>query len=73
VRRALRRRENEALGEPVWLREINAPQSLAALEGEHQALLAKPRNDIRRRAEEIAAAEPAKVAQQLRAWMQEEA
>ena len=73
MRRALRRRENEALGEPVWLREINAPQTLAALEGEHPALLAKPRNDVRRRAEEIAAAEPAKVAQQLRTWMQEEA
>ena len=30
----LTKREREALGEPVWLREITAPQSLAALEAD---------------------------------------
>ncbi len=76
VRRALKKREGEALGEPVWLREITAPQPLAALEGGMMAptaQLERPRNDIRRRAEEIAAKEPEKVAQQLRAWMAEDA
>jgi flagellar M-ring protein FliF len=75
VTRALRKREREALGEPVWLREITAPQSLAALEADTTALstAAMQRNSVRRRAEELAAKEPQKVAQQLRAWMQEEA
>jgi flagellar M-ring protein FliF len=74
VTRHLRRREGEALGEPVWLREITAPQPLAALEAEAPTALlspARPRTDVRRKAEEIAAKEPAKVAQQLRSWMQE--
>jgi flagellar M-ring protein FliF len=74
VRRGLKKRENEALGEPVWLREINAPQPLSALEANAPtAMLERPRNDIRRRAEEIAAREPEKVAQQLRTWMQQDA
>jgi flagellar M-ring protein FliF len=75
VTRALRKREREALGEPVWLREITAPQPLAALEADTMVLSqsALERNGVRRRAEELAAKEPQKVAQQLRAWMQEEA
>ena len=75
VSRALRRREDEALGEPVWLREITAPQTLAALEADTQVMSAATveRNNVRRRAEELAAKEPQKVAQQLRAWMQDEA
>jgi flagellar M-ring protein FliF len=72
VRRALRRREEETLGEPVWLSEINAPQPLSALEADAPTL-ELPRSDIRRRAEELAAKEPEKVAQQLRAWMAEDA
>ncbi len=76
VTRHLRKREREALGEPMWLSEITAPQSLAALEaGAPTAVLSagKPRNEVRRRAEELAAKEPAKAAQQLRAWMSEPA
>jgi flagellar M-ring protein FliF len=76
VTRHLRKREREALGEPVWLREITAPQPLAALEADTGSVLtpaAVERNNVRRRAEELAAKEPQKVAQQLRAWMQEEA
>jgi flagellar M-ring protein FliF len=75
ITRALRKRESEALGEPVWLREITAPQPLAALEADTVALsqTAIERNNVRRRAEELAAKEPQKVAQQLRAWMAEEA
>jgi flagellar M-ring protein FliF len=70
VTRGLRKREREALGEPMWLREVDAPQSLAALEA--QATLALPvpqRNQSRQRAEQLAAREPEKVAQQLRQWM----
>lgn len=75
VTRHLKKREREALGEPVWLREITAPQSLAALEADTSVLSAtvQQRNSVRRRAEELAAKEPQKVAQQLRAWMQEDA
>jgi flagellar M-ring protein FliF len=76
VSRHLKKREREALGEPVWLREITAPQSLAALEADTTTAMSaqvQQRNNVRRRAEEIAAKEPQKVAQQLRAWMQEEA
>jgi flagellar M-ring protein FliF len=75
VTRALKKREGEALGEPVWLREITAPQSLAALEADTSVMSAtvQQRNSVRRRAEELAAKEPQKVAQQLRAWMQEDA
>ena len=73
--RGLRKREREALGEPVWLREITAPQPLAALEADTMMMSQAQveRSSVRRRAEELAAKEPAKVAQQLRAWMQEEA
>jgi flagellar M-ring protein FliF len=76
VTRHLRRREREALGEPMWLSEITAPQSLAALEAAAPTAVlpaGKPRNEVRRRAEELAAKEPAKAAQQLRAWMSEPA
>jgi flagellar M-ring protein FliF len=75
VTRGLKKREREALAEPMWLHEISAPQSLAALEAGNAGMLppAKPRTDVRRRAEELAAKEPAKTAQQLRAWMQESA
>jgi flagellar M-ring protein FliF len=74
VTRTLRKREGEALGEPVWLREITAPQPLAQLEADTMVMSQSTieRNNIRKRAEEIAAKEPQKVAQQLRAWMQEE-
>jgi flagellar M-ring protein FliF len=74
VTRHLRRRESDALGEPVWLREITAPQPLSALEaGEMPTVVMQRRNDTRKKAEEIAAQEPAKAAQQVRAWMQEDA
>jgi flagellar M-ring protein FliF len=75
VTRHLRRREGDALGEPVWLREITAPQSLSALEagGDMPTAVMSRRSETRKRAEEIATQEPSKAAQQVRAWMQEEA
>jgi len=69
VTRALRKREREALAEPVWLKEITAPQSLAALEA--PAGDAAPRHGVKQRAEQLASREPDKVAAQLRNWMQE--
>jgi flagellar M-ring protein FliF len=74
VTRAIRKREREALGEPVWLREITAPQPLAALEAAEAPtqVVAKRTNDVRRKAEQLAQQQPEKVAQQVRSWMQEE-
>jgi flagellar M-ring protein FliF len=69
MRRGLRKREREALAEPVWLKEITAPQSLAALEA--PAGEVSPRHGVKQRAEQLAAREPDKVAAQLRNWMQE--
>jgi flagellar M-ring protein FliF len=75
--RSIRRREREALGEPVWLREITAPQPLAALEAESPnaqlEMAVAERANLRKRAEQLATNEPQKAAQQLRSWMQEEA
>jgi flagellar M-ring protein FliF len=72
VRRGLRKREAEALGEPMWLREVTGPQSLSALEAT-QALPALPgANPARRRAEQLATGQPDKVAAQMRQWMQED-
>src|SRR4051794_33205373 len=84
VPRHLRRREAETLmGEPVWLREIAAPTTIAELEagggyrlgaGETAASGRVPReaNPIRGELEGMIDSEPERVAQQVRAWMNEE-
>jgi flagellar M-ring protein FliF len=83
VTRHLRRREDQALlGEPVWLREIEAPTSLAELErgmdpyGEETRALPRARrpeaNPVRAELEELVDREPERVAHQVRAWMNEE-
>ncbi len=70
--RHLRKKQDEVLAEPMWLKELNAPTSLAELEvhrnndwddGEHAGL---PNS-----AEEVAAMDSDRVASQLRAWMKE--
>jgi flagellar M-ring protein FliF len=81
VTRHLRRREDQALlGEPVWLREIEAPTSLAELERGMDAYddaIALPRarrpqpNPVRAELEELVDREPDRVAHQVRAWMNE--
>jgi flagellar M-ring protein FliF len=83
VTRHLRRREDQALlGEPVWLREIESPTSLAELErGGHDPYgddtMALPRarrpevNPVRAELEELVDREPQRVASQVRAWMNE--
>lgn len=83
VGRLLRRREREALaGEPTWLRELDAPRSLAAVGrgGEIGALdeptqvipLQAPVNMARRQVEDLVDRDATRVAHQVRAWMSEE-
>ena len=69
VTRHLRRHEGDQL-EPVWLREIETPTSLAELEGDRTtALLETPPNPVRDQVEEIVEQHPERVAQQVRAWL----
>jgi flagellar M-ring protein FliF len=85
VTRHLRRREAETLmGEPVWLREIEAPTTIAELEagggyrlgpGELEGSGTRARrepNPVRGELEQLVDTEPERVAQQVRAWMNEE-
>ena len=82
VTRHLRRREDEKLlGQPVWLREIESPTSLAELErglDGYDDTIALPRarrpemNPVRAELEELVDREPERVAHQVRAWMNEE-
>jgi flagellar M-ring protein FliF len=83
VTRHLRKREAETLmGEPVWLREIEAPTTVAELEagGGHRlgpgahvsGRTPRETNPIRGELEELIDSEPERVAQQVRAWMNEE-
>jgi flagellar M-ring protein FliF len=82
VTRHLRRREDQALiGQPVWLREIEAPTSLAELERgmdayDETAALPRARrqevNPVRLELEQLVDQEPERVAHQVRAWMNEE-
>ena len=69
VTRHLRRNENDQL-EPVWLREIETPTSLAELEADAgPTLLEAPVNPVREQVEEIVEQHPERVAQQVRAWL----
>jgi flagellar M-ring protein FliF len=72
--RQLRRREGEMLmREPQWLREIEAPTTLAQLESPNatSALPARAENAARLQVEELADREPERVAQQIRTWMRD--
>jgi flagellar M-ring protein FliF len=69
VTRHLRRHESDQL-EPVWLREIETPTTLADLEGERtSALIEPPVDPVREQVEEIVEQHPERVAQQVRAWL----
>ncbi len=80
VTRQLRKRENEALGaEPTWLNEIETPRPLAELEAIPQPVaptqvmpLRSPENPARLQVEELVERDPERVAQHVRAWMQED-
>jgi len=82
--RMIRRRERESFaGEPTWLRELEAPRTLASLERhapvpvgppeETQVQALRPAvNVARRQVEDLVQRDPERVAQQVRAWMAED-
>ncbi|MHB1569426.1 MAG: flagellar basal-body MS-ring/collar protein FliF [Solirubrobacteraceae bacterium] len=83
--RAVRKRERESIaGQPTWLRELEAPRTLASLERRQQPLgVAPPEetqvqalrpavNVARRQVEDLVQRDPERVAQQVRAWMAED-
>ncbi len=77
--RLLRKRERESfLGEPTWLRELEAPRSLSSLDSARPpepaevTALRSPVNIAKRQVEELVQRDPERVAQQVRAWMAEE-
>lgn len=77
ITRHLRRREDQALtGEPVWLREIHAPTTLAELETaptrRGPALAVSQGRPVRGQLDSILEREPERVAAQVRAWMNED-
>jgi flagellar M-ring protein FliF len=71
--RQLRRRERETLvREPNWLREIEAPTTLAELERPRESALPERREDPSRlQIAELAEREPERIAQQIRSWMRD--
>ncbi len=73
--RQLKKRERESLGEPTWLRSIEAPTTLADLEAGRTTVMAGGMpgpSATRVNAENIAERDPERVAQQIRTWMQED-
>lgn len=86
VGRAVRKREREALvAEPTWLRELEAPRTLASLQGPRVEMaqlphepptqvipLQAPVNVARRQVEDLVERDADRVAQQVRAWMAED-
>ena len=72
VTRALRRREQEALPMPTWLTEIEGPRPLAELE-RHVAAPVAQTDPRRQTVEALVHEQPERVAQQLRAWISEDA
>src|SRR3954470_14670193 len=81
VTRHLRKREEQTLlGQPVWLREIETPTSLAELErgmdayDDTMALTRRPHetHPVRAELEQLVDDQPERVAHQVRAWMNEE-
>ena len=74
--RGLRKREKEALPEPAWLREIDEPVRLAELEAtattrELPTLPPRQKDEGLHRLDQLMDREPARVAAQVRQWMNE--
>jgi flagellar M-ring protein FliF len=69
--RHLRKKQDEVLAEPIWLKELNAPTSLAELEVHRRDEDWDEDPTLVNNADEVAAMDSDKVAQQLRAWMKE--
>jgi flagellar M-ring protein FliF len=73
--RHLRRRENEVLADPAWLRQLEAPMPIAQLEhvedDEPLPSLVAAKNTRRMQIEEVVQKEPERIATALRTWMNE--
>ncbi len=69
--RHLRRRQDEVLAEPLWLRELNAPTPIAELELRDGEDWEEDEPALTTGAAEVAAMDSDRVAQQLRSWMKE--
>jgi flagellar M-ring protein FliF len=74
VTRHLRRREDEVLAEPTWLRQLDSPLPINQLEAieEPATALEHGANRTRARIEETVNREPERVATALRTWMAED-
>jgi flagellar M-ring protein FliF len=73
VTRSLKRRESDTLmEEPTWLRELNAPRPVAALDG-GGAMAALPAGRSGPSVTDAVKSDPDRSAQQLKAWITEEA
>jgi flagellar M-ring protein FliF len=74
--RMVKRREQESFGQPTWLRSLETPRPLAALEGggddTQVRQLSAPVNVPKRQVEDLVDRDPDRVAQQVRAWMTED-
>jgi flagellar M-ring protein FliF len=71
VARHLRRRENEALVEPTWLRQLEAPTPIAQLQ-DTQVHGLPPASSRHAEIEQTVQREPERVATALRGWMAED-
>ncbi len=71
VTRHLRRREDEVLANPTWLRQLDAPTPIKDLEAEEQLSLTAG-GQRRRPIDEVVQKEPERVATALRSWMNED-
>jgi flagellar M-ring protein FliF len=72
ITRHLRRRENEVIADPAWLRQLEAPTPIAQLEAEGgPPSLIVQGNPRKQQIEEVVTKEPERVAVALRTWMNE--
>jgi flagellar M-ring protein FliF len=72
ITRHLRRRESEALTDPTWLRQLDAPTPIAQLADGAPPSLVQAGNPRRQQIEEVATKEPERVAAAVRGWMSED-
>ncbi|MFL5883941.1 MAG: flagellar basal-body MS-ring/collar protein FliF [Thermoleophilaceae bacterium] len=70
MKRHLKRREGEEIAAPTWLRELEAPVSLAELEAGNTAVIPQVTGSpLRQQIDDLASRDPEKIAHQVRAWM----
>lgn len=72
VTRHLRRREDEVLADPTWLRQLDAPTPIAQLAATEQPTLVAAGSPRRAQVEEVVKREPERVATALRTWMNDD-